>query len=217
MIATKPLIEVIEKEARVFFTTKRGAHDWDHVERVRAVALHIGKIEKANLFIVDAAAILHDIGREEEFQLNGKICHAERGAEISIGILDKAGVDQVTVKEISHCIETHRFRKGGEPISIEAKVLADADHLDAMGAIGIARYLYFAASTDSKIHNSKGVNPLDYEDYSKEDTAYREYLIKHEKFRESMYTKEGKKMANERLDFMKLYFDRLNKEVEGDL
>lgn len=208
-------IKKIEIEAKKFFKNLKGSHGWDHVERVSVLCEHIGRIEKANLKILKISALLHDVGREEEFQTNGKVCHAERGASIARKILNNQGIEGETLEKIIHCIVTHRFRGKEKPNSKEAKILSDADNLDAMGAIGIARYLYFACAIGARIHNSKGINPLKAKEYTEEDTAYREYLFKHKKFPERMFTKEGKRLAKERLAFMKKYFDRLNQEVEG--
>lgn len=214
---SEKLIAKIEKKAKKYFINLSGSHGWDHVERVAALCDHIGKVEKADLKILKIAALLHDVGREEEFQANGKICHAEKGAVIAKKILKDLKLEKWEVEEIIHCIEAHRFRGKKKPDSKEAKILSDADNLDAMGAIGVARYLYFACAVGAKIHNTKGTDVLKTKEYSKEDTAYREYLVKHKEFPKRMYTKEGKRLAKERLAFMKIYFERLVKEAKGKI
>lgn len=208
-------IKKVETEAKKFFKNLKGCHGWDHVERVTASCEHIGSIEKADLKVLRLAALLHDVGRDEEFRTNGKVCHAERGAFIAKKILNDQGMEKEVVDRVIHCIVAHRFRGKEKPDSKEARILSDADNLDAMGAIGVARYLYFACAIGARIHNSKGVNLLEIREYTEEDTAYREYLFKHKELPKRMFTKEGKKLAKERLVFMKKYFDRLNQEVEG--
>jgi len=211
------LIAKIEQKAKKYFVNLSGSHGWDHVERVAALCDHIGKVEKADLKTLGVSALLHDIGREEEFKAGGKICHAKKGATIAKDILNDIGFCEKDIKKITHCIETHRFRGQKKPDSKEAKILSDADNLDAMGAIGVARYLYFACAIGAKIHNTKGTDVLNTKEYSKEDTAYREYLMKHKEFPKRMYTNEGKRLAKERLAFMKIYFDRLIREAKGKL
>ncbi len=83
----KEIIAKIEKEAKKFFEGASGCHDWTHVERVKNLAIHIGKKEKADLFVLEAAALLHDIGRKEEMKCEGKFCHAEKGAELAAEIM----------------------------------------------------------------------------------------------------------------------------------
>ena len=102
------------------------------------------------------------------------------------------------------------------PNSKEAKILFDADKLDSIGAIGIGRAFLFAGEIGAKLHN-KDVDIDKTKPYTKEDTAYREYMIKLRKVKERMLTDEGKHIAKERHKFMVEFFDRLNKEVDGNL
>ncbi len=210
------LFKEIKKEARSFFKNTGNSHDWDHTERVYNLCIYIGKKEKADLEILRFAAILHDIGREEEYNLKGKICHAERSAELTIGILKRYGFDEEKIDKIVHCIETHRFRGDKIPKTKEAKVLFDADKLDSIGAIGIARTFQFAGEVGARLHN-KNVDIKKTEPYTIEDTGYREFMFTLRKIKERMLTKEGKRIAKKRHKFMVEFFDRLNKEVDGVL
>jgi len=119
-------------------------HDFMHTERVLNLALHIGEKEGADLEIITLSALLHDIARKEQDESKGKICHAQRGAELAKDILKEKGMDEDKINRVIHCIEAHRFRNGCIPESIEAKVLSDADKLDAIGAIGIGRAFSFS-------------------------------------------------------------------------
>jgi len=212
------LIAQIKEEAKKFFTNAKGSHDWEHTERVHNLCVHIGEREKADMEIVRLVAFLHDIGREDQDRLNGKVCHAERGAALARELLRRHGMEEDKIDRIVHCIETHRFRnrKGKTPKSKEAKVLFDADKLDAIGATGIGRAFLFAGEVGAKLHN-KDSDVENTEPYTKEDTAYREFVVKLRKIRERMLTRQGKKIAEERHKFMVQFFDRLNKEVEGEL
>ncbi len=209
-------IKQITEKAKNFFHNAKGSHDWEHTLRVYNLCLHIGEKENANMEILKISAILHDIGRDEQDKCNGKICHAEKGAILARKILNEFKMDEEKIKQIVHCIKTHRFRRGNSPESKEAKVLFDADKLDSIGAVGIGRAFLFAGEVGAKLHN-KYINIRRTRAYSKEDTAYREYMVKLRKVKEKMLTKEGKYLAEERHKFMVEYFDRLNKEVDGDL
>ncbi len=206
----------IRSKAKNSFLNVRESHGWEHTERVYNLALHIAQIEKANLGIVKLAAFLHDIGRDYEDNSNGKICHAEKGAEIARNILEDLDIEVKTISRIVHCIECHRFRKEKPLQLLEAKVLYDADKLDAIGAVGIGRAFLFAGETGAKLHDPN-VDTLKTKEYSKDDTAYREFLVKLQKVKDKMQTKEGQRIAEERHNFMVTFFDRINKEVEGNL
>lgn len=212
----KNLFEKIKKEAQEYFRGAKGSHDWSHVERVYNLALKIGKKEKADLEILKLAVILHDIGRKRQDEVNGKIDHAEIGAKLAREILEKYNLENKKIGRIIHCIETNRFRGDKKPESKEAKILFDADKLDAIGATGIGRAFLFAGEIGAKLHNKK-VDIEKTEEYSKEDTAYREFMVKLRKIKDRMFTREGKKIVKERHKFMVNFFNRLNKEVNGKL
>ncbi len=211
------LIREIEREARAHFEVARGSHGWDHTERVKRLALHIGRVEGADLAVIEIAALLHDIGRHREDESHGEICHAEEGAKMAREILVRHGLDEGIVGRVVHAIEHHRFRKGKEPDTLEAKTLFDADKLDAIGAVGIGRAFLFAGENGARLHNTPGVDPLLFPAYGSEDTAYREFLHKLRHVRERMLTNEGRRLAEERHEFMLQFFDRLKEEIEGKI
>jgi len=206
----------IKEEAGAFFRSARGSHDWDHTERVYRLCLRIGRKEKADLRVLELAALLHDIGREEEDRSNGKICHGRTGAALARGILERHGLDRATVRAVVHCIRTHRFRKRALPRTLEARVLFDADKLDSIGAVGVGRAFLFAGEVGARLHD-KAIDVRKTKPYTREDTAYREYLVKLGQVKDRMSTREGKRIAVERHRFMAAFFDRLNKETDGVL
>jgi uncharacterized protein len=176
----------------------------------------MGEIENADMEVLQLAAILHDIGREEQDASEGRVCHAAIGAVMAQEILEEHGLPGDKIDKVVHCIATHRFRGGKAPLSKEAKILFDADKLDAIGAIGIGRAFVFAGEVGAKVHN-KDVDVEQTKAYSEEDTAYREYLVKLRKIKDNILTAEGKKLAEGRHQFMVGFFNRLNKEVDGEL
>jgi uncharacterized protein len=193
------------------------SHGWDHVERVRRTAEKIAATEKnADIFIVKAAAILHDIARIDEVESTGNDCHAEKGSRIAYDFLTSNGLDAERADRIRLCILSHRYRNDHVPDSIEAKILYDADKLDSIGAVGIGRAFLFSGEVGARLHNPDiDINLT--RAYSKEDTAYREYMMKMRFIRDKMHTAEGRRLAEERHRYMAQFFDRLQDEVKGVL
>lgn len=216
-------------ETRIFAKDRMAgvspSHGWDHVLRVEQTAEKISETESsADKFIIKLAALLHDICREEEDRSKGKICHAEKGASEAFSFLHAAGLDVNLCSRVSDCIKFHRFRKKSnsenndqfpEP-SIEAKILFDADKLDSIGAAGIGRAFLFAGEVGAKLHNHSD-NISNTSSYSEEDTAFREYEVKLKHIRNKIFTDEGKRIAQDRDDFMKIFFERLKKEMKGEI
>ena len=196
------------------FSNARGSHDWDHTERVFNLCMHIGRVEGADLRVLEIAAYLHDVGRTYEDDSRGEICHAEKGAEMAHELLERCQIAAEKKANIIHCIRTHRFRGNHQPETLEAKVLFDADKLDAIGAVGIARTFLFAGEVGAKLHNPH-IELETTEPYSEEDTGYREYKLKLSKIKERMLTAEGRRMAEERHTFMEMFFSRLTEEHDG--
>lgn len=205
----------IMETARTCLEADSGSHGWDHVERVWKLCEHIGSAEGADLEILEPAAYLHDICRAEEKASGGKVCHARLGAEQAREILAEHGYREEKIKRVSHCIEAHRFRRNRvDPESLEAKVLFDADKLDAMGAVGVGRAFLFAGEVGARLHNPEA-DIGNTRAYSTEDTAFREFSVKLSKIKDRMLTATGKRMAEERHRFMKAFFERLTREVHG--
>lgn len=192
-----------------------GSHDWQHTERVRELCMHIGKVEGANMEVLEIAAYLHDIGRPYQDESKGTICHAEKGAEMARALLTDYPISEEQKASIIHCIEAHRFRGNHRPETLEAKILYDADKLDAIGAIGIGRAFMFAGEVGAKLHNPT-INPEDTDAYTEEDTGYREFKLKLSKIKDRMLTTEGRRMAMGRHEFMKKFFDRFLEEYRGN-
>lgn len=89
LISPQQLIIIVKKEAQKFYQGQNGSHDWEHTLRVCQNCQIIGQKEQANLFVLQLAAYLHDIGRPQETKSKGKICHAQFGAQLARKILQK--------------------------------------------------------------------------------------------------------------------------------
>lgn len=226
MITKKDITE-IEKIAKKYFKEASGCHDWSHIERVMKLALRIGKKERAGLKIIQVAVLLHDIGRKYEMAHRGqkdgiKICHAVESRREASKILEKfKKITQAEKENILHSIEAHRSRNELIPSTLEAKIVFDADKLDSIGAVGVARDFLFAGSAGSNClytGNEKELTKSG-KDYSfgKEDSAILEYEIKLKHLKNKMLTKTGKEIARKRDKFMTEFFKVFWEEVEGKI
>lgn len=196
-----------------------GCHDWDHTLRVVHNARHLAKAEGANPVVVECGALLHDVGRAEELTEAGKskTCHAALGAEMAPAILADAGFsDPVFVAHVVECVRAHRYRRreGAPPESLEAKVVYDADKLDSIGVVGLARAFHFSGRIGSRLHNTEEEATAS-KSYSREDTAYREFLVKLRHIPERMLTAEGRRLAHERHKRMVRFFADFAEECAG--
>ena len=160
------------------------------------------------------AAYLHDIGRGSQDDSNGAVCHAEEGTRMAEAIVAKLALSKDQKENILHCIRSHRFRGDRQPQTPEARVLFDADKLDAIGAVGVARAFLFAGEVGARLHNTR-TRIEDTRPYSIDDTGYREFKLKLCKIKDRMQTKEGLKLADERHAFMEEFFKRFIEENEG--
>ncbi|NLZ63951.1 MAG: HD domain-containing protein [Lentisphaerae bacterium] len=211
------LLPALEAKVREIFATMPSCHDYDHTLRVRQNGAILARAEKADALLVDYAALLHDIGRQQELQDQGRTCHAALGAAMVRQILTGLGVqDEQFIQAVTDCVSTHRFRaRGGvKPASLEAKVVFDADKLDSLGAIGLARSFNFAGRIGARVHNTRE-QALGAESYSREDSAYREFLVKLQYLPAKMLTASGRRLAAQRYQFMEDFFVRLEQECSG--
>ena len=145
--------------------------------------------EGADVRIVEKAAELHDIARDSEN-------HALEGAKIAREILKKEGLDHEFIEKVCHCIEAHSFSSGIEPKTLEAKVLSDADKLDAIGAIGVARAFMYSGEKGRSIEETL--------------KHFEEKLLK---LKDLLYTKTAKELAEERHEFLLRFYKQIIKEL----
>lgn len=213
-IAAEQALAKVKAFAQTCVDKASGSHDWDHTLRVFRLCERMGPAENADMDVLGAAAYLHDIGRDFQDASNGAICHAEKGAQMAGPMVAALPLSKKQKQNIIHCIRSHRFRNHHKPATTEAKVLFDADKLDAIGAVGVARAFVFAGEVGARLHNLD----LDAENtrpYSVDDTGYREFRVKLCKIKDRMLTAEGRKWARERHAFMDEFFKRFLAEYEG--
>ena len=192
------LIERTREYARHFFE-REGTHGFSHVERVFNLCLHIGKEEGADLEVLALAALLHDVARPLESA--GKVeDHAAEGARIARHFLRSIGYPEEKVEAVAHAIEAHRFSRGPEPETLEAKILSDADKLDAIGAIGVARVFMYSGEHGRSIEDS-----------------LEHFEGKILKLKDLMYTETARRLAEERHRFTEEFIERIRREIEGEI
>lgn len=204
--------EGIRKESKKFFEDISPSHDWLHVKRVYRLAETIAREEDADLQTVRLATLLHDIGRQKEDQ--GEIDdHAEWGAEKAKEILEREGYGDKDA--VISCIRSHRYSTDPEPETLEAKILSDADNLDALGASGIARTFAYAGERKGKLMDTD--LPVEEDDSAEGKTALNHLQKKILSLKDRMYTDTGRSIAEERHRFVEGYVERLQEEMKGDL
>ena len=190
------------------------AHDKAHIYRVLYHALDIAKTEEnVDYDVLIAACLLHDIGRKEQYE-NPKLCHAMVGGEKAFAFLTEQGFDEAYAQQVKHCIQSHRYRQNNSPQSLEAKILFDADKLDAVGAMGIARTLLYQGIVGDPLYTHL---PDGSSSDGKQDTApsfFHEYKFKLEKLYDRFYTKKAAAIAKERQSAAVSFYNCLLKEVK---
>ncbi len=204
-------------QARNWYQDADLIHDFEHVERVYRMAERLAESVGADLEIVRAAALLHDA----EGSASGaetRTSHHNQSAEFAGEILSQAGWPADRIAAVQHCIRAHRFRSDGEsPETLEARVLFDADKLDVLGAIGVARVIGYAAINGQPFYAEP--SPRFMESGEKEPgephSAFHEYLFKLRKIKDLLYTQEARSLAAERDTYLREYFQRLMAEISG--
>jgi len=193
-----------------------GGHDWHHIERVYKNAQNIAETEDADVLVVELAALLHDIA-DPKFN-NGD---EEKGPALAASFLSSIGVDAATITHVQNIIRYMSFKSSfDEPVftSIEMQIVQDADRLDAIGAIGIARAFNYGGHKGRAIYDPE-IKPEAHtgkESY-KNSTApsinhfYEKLLL----LKDKMNTETGMRLAQQRHNFMLVYLDQFYKEVNA--
>jgi uncharacterized protein len=207
--------EQILKEAHDFVLEQLGAdssgHDYWHAYRVSEMAGKIAHAESADIFVCKLTGLLHDIADEK---LNAS---EETGQNKVIQWLEDHHVDELMVENIMEIIRTMSFKGGGNPPvrTLEGKIVQDADRLDAIGAIGIARTFAYSGSKGQLIYepNILPREKLTKENYRKDkNTAVNHFYEKLLKLKDMMNTAYAKEIAEERHQFMNDFLGQFYKE-----
>lgn len=204
------------EQARAWYTDADTVHDFEHVLRVYRMAERIAEAEGADLPIVRAAALLHDAegatpGHESRAD------HHYASADFAAQVLASENWTPERIAAVQHCIRAHRYRGTEKPETLEAKILFDADKLDVLGAIGAARVIGYASLAGEPFYEqpSKQFLETGQEVDGESHSAYHEHLFKLRKVRDRMFTNTARAIAEERLNYLDGFFERLIDEWNG--
>ena len=191
-------------------------HDWWHIERVWRNAQYINQFEQGDAFIIDLAALLHDIADAKFFNGDENI-----GPDLAKEYLKTNHIDLIVIEQVGQIIENMSFRKSlglVEFHSNELDIVQDADRLDAIGAIGIARAFTYGGYKNRELYNPEmpPLTTISQEEYKKSTSPtinhfYEKLLL----LKDKMNTMTGKRLAAERHIFMEKYLDQFYKEWNG--
>jgi len=205
--------------ARSWYPAIDPVHGFDHILRVYHMAEKLAIEEGADLEIVRAAALLHDAqGSQTEGGEEGRQDHHHASSEFACQILASEGWPPEKIAAVQHCIQAHRFRDNTEPQTLEAKIIFDADKLDVIGAVGIARTIAFDVVVNQPIYFEPSQRFLETgeKEPGEPHSSYHEYLFKLSKIKDRLFTSKARLVAEERHRFMKQYFERLAAEERGE-
>jgi uncharacterized protein len=208
------------EQARSWYSGNDPVHDFDHILRVYRTSEHLAQAEGADLEIVRAAALLHDAEGSSPDDPTRRATHQHASADFAAQVLNAEGWPPERIAAVQHCIRAHRFRDTSEqPQTLEAEIIFDADKLDAIGAVGVARVIaysaraarpFYAPPSGQFMQNGK-------KEAGEAHSSYHEHLFKLSKIRERMFTKTGKAIAEQRHQYIDEYFKRLIAEWNGQL
>ncbi|MDD3263140.1 MAG: HD domain-containing protein [Candidatus Absconditabacteria bacterium] len=215
--------ELVKKELQFC-----SAHNFDHVTRVYNLALLLAKDEDVDLDVIKAAALLHDIGGKKEVDdPTGKTDHAIESAKMAEPILEELNYTKDQIKHIQNCIISHRYRTDNKPETLEAKIVFDADKLETVGAIGIARAFVWVGRNNAHIFRKVNID-----EYAKENLGGKingriqdktkhspqiNWETKDKYILDYLHTDKAKEIAKERIKFYKDFFERLENEIDGKM
>jgi uncharacterized protein len=210
------ILKQTEEHIKNKLSGEGSGHDWWHVYRVWKNAIHIGKHENVTLFVVQLAALLHDIS---DWKFNDG--DDDIGPKLAREWLEKMQVEEAVISHVCEIIKEMSFKGAGVRTPMRTKegmVVQDADRLDAIGAIGIARTFAYGGHKNREIYNPN-VKPELHDSFDKYKNGtgptinhfYEKLLL----LKNLMNTKTAKKIAEERHKFMEQFLDRFYKECDG--
>lgn len=206
------------EQARGWYTQADPVHDFEHVMRVYRMAERLAAEENADIEIVRAAALLHDAEGSAPGS-DTRAGHHHHSADFAEQVLKNEGWNTQRIQAVQHCIRAHRFRTDGEtPQTIEARVIFDADKLDVLGAIGVARVIGYAAINNQPFYAppSRQFIETGVKEPGEPHSAYHEHLFKLLKIKDRLYTRAAKAIAVQREAYLTAFFDLLIAEQAGE-
>ena len=193
---------------------ENGGHGFDHTQRVCNNALKISD-EYVDLDVVQVSALLHDIARHKE-DIGEVECHAIEGAKMAEEILKELDFPEDKIPFVVEAIKAHRYSKGIKAETREAEILQDADRLDALGAICVARVFSYNGKKRNALYDPE-IKPMDVYD-SNGETGINHFYEKILKITPDKFNTLGaQKIAEGRYNFVQNFVNTFKKEWEGEL
>ena len=190
-----------------------GAHNQEHVYRVLAAALDIAEHETGvDYDVLIAACLLHDIGRREQME-HPSLCHAAVGAEKAYAFLLEKECSEEYAEKVRACIKRHRFRSEDPPVTLEERILFDADKLDVSGAVGVARTLLYAGQVGKPLYFVREDGGISDGKGDQIDSFFREYQRKLKGIDAALYTERGRQIARERRHAAEAFYRAMLEEL----
>lgn len=202
----------LREDVRKLYEEADPAHDVAHILRVCKNARSIGKQEGADMQVLLLSALLHDAGSGSKSAKGS--ASSIRNLQIVEDFLINKGISKEVRENVLYAVEVHSFSKGIMPATLEARILQDADRLDALGAIGIARVFLTGGSLKRELYNSE--DPF-CRAREPDDTRWNldHFYSKLLKLESGMHTETARAMARERSMVMRRYLLDLQREIEG--
>lgn len=213
------IIETLITQLKPLFEKDSSGHDWFHLERVWKIAKQIAIKEKANVFIVELGALLHDIA-DHKFVKDFEAESIQRTTEI---LSQFKSISQQEIEAVIHIVLNCSYKGGvgaNTMESLEGRIVQDADKLDAIGAIGIARTFAFGGKFGSLLYHPdiKPITHKNLDSYHKNRShTINHFYEKLLKLKDLMHTRAAKEIANERHEFMELFLKQFYKEWKSEL
>lgn len=207
-------------QARAWYPIDDPVHGFDHVLRVLRLAEQLAAAEGADLEVVRLAVLLHDAqpsGFSSQPAASKRPSHHLDSADFARLQLEKEGCPAERISAVEHCIRAHRFRDDREqPRTLEARVLFDADKLDAIGAVGVARAIAYAVTHGQPAYARPSQSFLKegIPEPGEPHSAYHEYVFKLRKLKDLLSTPAARAVAEQRHRFMVSYFEQLEEEAD---
>jgi uncharacterized protein len=204
--------DTIKRKVKRMLEGRDPAHNFQHIMRVYKNAKLIGQLERANMKILLPAVLLHDLvvypkGSAESSR------SSDDSANLAESILQSYGYPQDKINRISYCIRTHCYSKRQVPASLEGRILQDADRLDALGAIGIARTFSIGGSEKRTFYKADDPFCRSSRDLDDRQWTLDHFQTKLLKLKDLMHTRTAKKIAQQRTKFMMLFIRQLQEEI----
>lgn len=202
----KRQIEKTEEFVKNFFKTEGSGHDWWHIERVRNMALKIAKIEGGELFLIEMSALLHDV---DDWKLTANV--KPSGTKSWFNQLNISATEANQIEEITNEVSFKGAGVETKPTTIEAKIVQDADRLDAIGAIGIARAFAYGGNKNRLIYDPNKTPELhnSFDEYKKgKGSTINHFYEKLLLLKDRLNTQTAKKIATNRHEYMEHFLEQ---------